>query len=117
MIVRRTALALCIVLAVPLFAAQPNPTERQRELIEQLLVLTHPEDAARRAVDTILEQLEKQFEVPEGAAPSDATGSALGEQKKDFARYRELMRDAIDYKKVVHDIYVPLYAKYFSEQQ
>ena len=117
MTLRRLApLAVCL-LALPLWATQPNPSARQRELIDEMLTLTHPEDAVRQSLDTMLEQLQKSFEEQWGEATDDAARARRAEGKKDYDRYRELVRESIDYKKLVRDIYVPLYAKYFSEQQ
>jgi len=117
MTLRRLLLLVVCLLALPLWATQPNPSARQRELIDEMLTITHPEDAVRQSLDTMLEQLQKSFETEGGEAADDGARVRRAEGKKDFDRYRELVRESIDYKKIVREIYVPLYAKYFSEQQ
>jgi hypothetical protein len=117
MIHRRLFLLVVCLFALPLWATQPNPSVRQRELIDEMLTLTHPEDAVRQSLDTMLEELQKSLNDTLGEAPDEAARVRRAEGKKDFDRYRELVRDTIDFKSVVREIYVPLYAKYFSEQQ
>lgn len=106
------AVAALLWLAVPAFATQPNPSQRQRELIEQILDITKPENMVRDILDGMLVQMQANFDKEN--AQHDA---AYDENKKDFERYRELVRTRIDYKQWVHDIYLPLYAKHFSEAQ
>ena len=111
MTLRRLLLLVVCLLALPLWATQPNPSARQRELIDEMLTITHPEDAVRQSLDTMLEQLQKSFETEGGEAADDGARVRRAEGKKDFDRYRELVRESIDYKKIVREIYVPLYAK------
>lgn len=117
MTLRHLVLPVVCLLALPLWATQPNPSPRQLVLIDEMLTVTHPEDAVRQSLDVMLEQLQKSFEEQWGEAADDAARVRRAEGKKDFDRYRELVRESIDYKKIVRDIYIPLYAKYFSEQQ
>lgn len=99
------ALLLAVFLAAPVFATQPNPSARQKELIDQIVVLTHLDDNVRTLLDAMLERMQKQME---GRSEED---------KKDFARYRQLVREKIDFREWVRGVYEPLYAKYFTEQQ
>jgi hypothetical protein len=99
------ALLLAVFLAAPVFATQPNPSSRQKELIDQIVVLTHLDDNVRTLLDAMLERMQKQME---GRSEED---------KKDFARYRQLVREKIDFREWVRGVYEPLYAKYFTEQQ
>src|SRR5262245_45399888 len=110
------AAALCL-LAVPLWATQPNPSQRQRELIEELMRLTNVEDLSRKTVDMMLAQFQESIEKQMGEPANEADRARREEMKKDLDRYRELIRDTIDYKQVVHDVYMPIFAKYYNEQQ
>jgi hypothetical protein len=103
---RRLAALLLLAVAVPLLAEPPAPSARQKDLIEQLLTLSHVDETVRLIVDSMLEQLGPTL---------DETRTAEGKQAID--RYRELVREKIDYKQFVRDVYGPLYAKYFTEEQ
>src|ERR1051326_6325339 len=103
---RRLAALLLLAVAVPLLAEPPAPSARQKDLIEQLLTLSHVDETVRLIVDSMLEQLGPTL---------DETRTAEGKQAID--RYRELVREKIDYKQFVRDVYGPLYAKYFTEEK
>ena len=102
---RRLAAALLLV-AVPALATQPNPSAKQKELIDQIITLTHLDETVRFLLDAMLERMTKES----SEARSD-------DDKKDLERYRQLVREKIDYREWVRDVYVPLYAKYFTEEQ
>ncbi len=109
---RRFAILVALFcVTVPAFATQPNPSQRQKELIDEILDITKPENMVRDIIDGMLAQMQAQTEKEE---KHDAS---YDENKKDFERYRELIRTKIDYKQWVRDIYIPLYAKHFSEAQ
>jgi len=44
-------------------------------------------------------------------------GTTGGDEAKDVDRYRQLVREKIDFKQFVREVYAPLYAKYFTEEQ
>jgi len=113
----KVAIVCLLLFATPLFATDPNPSTRQRELIDELLTLTKPEELVRKGLDQMLAQMMKAAEQEAGDTASDAERERRAEAKKDFDRFRELLRDTLDYKQIVRDIYMPLYSKYFSEQQ
>ena len=102
---RRLAAALLLV-AVPALATQPNPSAKQKELIDQLITLTHLDENVRFLLDAMLERMTKES----NEARSD-------DDKKDLERYRQLVREKIDYREWVREVYEPLYAKYFTEGQ
>ena len=110
---RFAAVALVLAIAFPALATQANPSQRQRDLIEEIFTLTKPENTARQMIDGMLERVQKQMEREQEESPQ----STYEENKKDFDRYRQLINEKLDYKEWVHSIYVPLYAKYFNEQQ
>jgi len=97
---RRLAVVLLVAAAIPALADSP-PSAKHQELVEQILKLSHVDENVRFIVDTMLEQLGK-----------DGTGVSM-----DMGRYRQLVREKIDFKQFVRDVYGPLYAKYFTEQQ
>jgi hypothetical protein len=102
---RRLAAVLLLAAAVPAFATQPNPSAKQKELIDQIVTLTHLDENVRFLLDAMLERLGKETE------------SHSEEDKKDFERYRQLVREKIDFREWVRTVYEPLYAKYFTEAQ
>lgn len=112
---KSAALAL-LLFALPALATQPNPSQRQRELIDELLAATKPEELVRKALDQMLAQMMQSAEKQAGEPGSDAEREQRAEGKKDFERFRELIGQ-IDYKQLTRDIYIPLYAQYFDEQQ
>jgi hypothetical protein len=101
---RRLAAVLLLAAAVPALAAPPSP--KQKELIDEVITLTHLDENVRFLIDAMLERM--------GTTLNEHRSD---EEKKDFERYRQLVREKIDYRQVVRDIYVPLYAKYFTEEQ
>ena len=52
---------LVLLIAVPLFATEPNPSARQRELVEKLLAAMKIDDTVRSTIDAMYAQMEKQF--------------------------------------------------------
>src|SRR3954447_26251630 len=103
---RRLAATLFLAAAVPLLAAPPAPSGKKQELAEQIFTLMHLDENARFLLDAMLEQM----------APAMETTRTV-EGTLDMNRYRQLVREKIDYKQVVRDVYGPLYAKYFTEEQ
>lgn len=106
---RFTSVALALLVAIPAIATQPNPSQKQRDLIEQILDITKPERLVKEVVDGMLVRMQQEMEKQQGASNA--------EDKKDFERYRELVGQKLDYRAWVREIYTPLYAKYLDEQQ
>lgn len=102
----RTIAAVVLLAALPALATQPNPSAKQKELIDQLITLTHLDENVRYLLDTMLERMTKESNEPRSE-----------DDKKDLERYRQLVREKIDYREWVRGVYEPLYAKYFTEAQ
>jgi hypothetical protein len=59
---RRLLLAtLAVIIAIPLFATETNPSARQRQLVEKLLAAANVDSSTRATIDAIYAQIEKQF--------------------------------------------------------
>src|ERR1051325_9126002 len=102
----RTIAAVLILAALPALATQPNPSAKQKELIDQLITLTHLDENVRYLLDAMLERMTK------------ASNERRSEDdRKNLERYRQLVREKIDYGEWVRGVYEPLYAKYFTEAQ
>jgi hypothetical protein len=102
----RTIAAVLILAALPALATQPNPSAKQKELIDQLITLTHLDENVRYLLDVMLERMTKESNEPRSE-----------DDRKDLERYRQLVREKIDYGEWVRGVYEPLYAKYFTEAQ
>lgn len=102
---------LLISFTLPLFAAtQPNPSAKQRELIDELLLVTNMTKMETDIIDAMLAQFQTQIL---DAIPANQP-ERLADAKQDFERYRELVR-ASDIHKDTRELYYTLYAKYFTE--
>lgn len=104
--IMRRLTAAVLLIAVPALATQPNPSAKQKELIDQLITLTHLDDNVRFLLDAMLERMTKE-----------STERRSEDDKKDLERYRQLVREKIDYGEWIRGVYEPLYAKYFTEEQ
>jgi hypothetical protein len=105
---RSLALAL-VVCALPLFATEPNPSKKQAELVEQLIVLTGTSKTSHAVLDYFVDEMYKQE-----VAQADGDPAALEDAKKDAARTRELMAN-LDIAKLQREISTRIYAKYLTE--
>lgn len=103
-----TAVAL-LVCALPLFATDPNPSKKQSELIDQLLVLTGAEKTSHAILDYYVDEMYKQE-----AALANGDPAALDDAKKDAARLRELLGQ-LNLVAIEHDATAHVYAKYLNE--
>lgn len=93
-------------LATPLLAAttQPNASQRQKELINELIDAMHMDQIVMQSTDAMLEQMMKQFV------------SEDNEDGKWFAdHFRELVRQQVDFKTLTRDLFLQVYPKYFTE--
>lgn len=111
---RLLTLAALIAIAVPLFATEPNPSASQRALIEKLFKATNMDQMSNSIMDSMYAQIEKQFLQEAEAKGDDPEG--IAEAKEMFALFRERSRN-IDFGGLLHDSYVRIYAKYFTEQE
>jgi len=103
--------ALIFLVALPLFATEPNPSVRQRELIEKLLDATSSSDTAKSVMNAMFEQIEKQFLEQAGSDPED-----IEEAKERFELFRE-RASQIDIAGLMREASIHIYAKYFTESE
>lgn len=96
-----------LLLATPLFAAtlQPNPSQKQRALITELLALTGGNNVARQFIDAMFAQMEPE---------SDGDAQAA-ERRAVMTRARTLIREKLDFS-AIEEKQVLLYAKFFTEE-
>lgn len=97
---------VAVLLATPLLAGttQPNASQRQRALIDELIDAMHMDQLMMQTIDTMLEQVTKQFVTEE-----NADGKWFAE------RYRELVRQKVDYKAFTRDLMLQVYPKHFTD--
>ncbi len=116
---RRTFLAAVVVVvvvaaALPLGAADPEPSKRQRELIVELLGLTAGEGTMQEVMSSILDQSEKQF---------IAKAEARGDMPKDLEERKELYTllheelARVDVSAALAEPAIRIYAKYYTERE
>lgn len=114
---RRTLLAVVVVAVaatLPLGAAEPEPSKRQRELIVELLGLTAGEGTMQEVMKSILEQSQKQF-----IAKAEAQGDVpkdLEERKELYALLNEELA-GIDVSAALAEPAIRIYAKYYTERE
>src|ERR1700741_138263 len=106
--------ALIVLVALPLFATEPNPSARQRELIEKLLEITDGNKAALSMMDAMFGQIEKQF-LQEAAAKGNDPED-IEEAKEMFTLFRE-RASKIDMAGLLRETSIRIYAKYFTESE
>lgn len=110
---RRLSLVTVLLLAAaPLFAAEPNPTPRQRELILQLLDTMHFDKTVLAMIDSVYGSVQNQFveRAVELGAQTPAEASEL------FAIFREEAAK-VDFSTVLREPFIQMYAKYFTEEE
>src|SRR5215212_3343653 len=110
---RKLAAILVLVLsALPLFATEPNPSPRQRELIAELMKITRANQASVAVMDAMFAQMQKQY-LGEAA---DGDSEEKIEAREEFERFRELALK-MDFESVINDGMTRVYAKYFTESE
>jgi hypothetical protein len=124
--VRRALVLLALLLAAP-FAAAQAPAEADVKLVRELLAASGGEKQYEQIVDIMLEGMRAGFgqgfrDAMKGK-PLDDAKRALAEAVVDrhfAALQREmsaLVRRQMPYEKLVSDVYVPLYLRYFSRAE
>ena len=112
---RRVLLAAIVLAAsLPLFATEPNPSARQRELGLKLLNAMNMNRAGLGVMDAFFAQIEKQFldaAEAKGNRPQD-----IAEAKETFAAFREKSAK-IDFAGLMQEAYIRIYSKYFTENE
>jgi hypothetical protein len=105
-------LAMVIAIALPLFATEPNPSARQRELVEKLLLAMNTDKMSNSVMDTMYEQIGNHFLQEAQAKGNDPED--IAEAKDMFAAFREHSRK-VDFGGLLHESMIRMYSKYFTE--
>lgn len=111
---RKTFLTLFALLAVALplcGQTHPNPSQKQRELIEEMMKVTNMEKLEKEMFDAILAQM--QDDILRGAGDDRVEQT---EAKWKFERFRELLGKA-NLHEVTRELYMDVYAKYLTESE
>jgi hypothetical protein len=111
---RAAPLLISVLLTTGLYAAEPNPTPRQRDLILQLMEATGAGDLGATVLDTLFAQVEKQY-VTDAEARQDSPDS-VAEGRELFAAFRE-HASRIDFDGLLQEEFVRIYSRHFTEQE
>lgn len=112
---RRSLTALLIALfAVPVFATEPNPSARQRDLVNELLDIMNVNQTSATIIDTMFSHIEKQIIDSASAKGDDA--ESIEEAKELFGMFRQ-RASKIDFDGLMRESTVRLYSKYFTEAE
>ena len=111
---RLTCLAVLLLAALPLFATEPNPSQKQRELIEKLLTQINIDGLTKNVIDAIFAQIQQQFVTEAQEKGNDPADTAEAEEA--FKSFRAKAA-AVDFGGALHEAYLRIYAKYFTEQE
>lgn len=111
---RPLLIALVATFALSLFATEPNPSKRQRALIEEYLELTNASGTQRSAMDTVFAQIEKQ--IVDAASAEGGGPEKVEEAKALFATFREHVA-GIDLEGPIREATIRTYARHFSEEE
>ena len=103
-----------LAVSLPLFATEPNPSARQRELVLKLLDQMNMGQTIAKLTDAIFAQMEKQF--LDAADASGGKPEATAEAKEAYAAFRQKAAK-IDFAGLMTEAYVRIYSKYFTEAE
>jgi hypothetical protein len=109
---RKLIVVAALAVSLPLFATEPNPSARQRELVLKLLEEMNVSQTIAHVSDAIFAQMEKQF-LP---AESDGKPQQIAEAKETWAAFRE-KASKIDFAGLMTEAYIRMYSKYFTESE
>jgi hypothetical protein len=110
---RFAAAAFVFLLTIPAFATQPNPTRKERDLVTEIMRVTHADQMATQVMDAVLEQSQEALL----ARSKNEDPAETAEVRKSFERFRQLMREKIDFVSLLNDVYVQLYVKYYTDEE
>lgn len=105
---------LAIALALPLLAGttSPNPSQKQRALLEEMMEVIDMKKTETEIFDAIIGSMQEQFMAEvQGGDPAE-----LEEAKWKFERFRHLLRNS-DLHATTREMYIELYAKYLTESE
>ena len=111
---RLLLIAILVAVALPVTAAEPNPSVRQRELAEKLLVAMNVGGNSSAMMDAMFAQIEKQVVGAAGGPGKDADD--IAEAKDLFAAFRERARK-LDIAGLLREAQVRIYARHFTESE
>jgi uncharacterized protein len=103
------SLAILFAVALPALAAEPDPSPRQRELIDRLLAVSNASRNLSAEMDALLAQIENEMVRSSGA-------DRAAEERERYDAFRERARN-VDYAAPMHEAWVRTYAKYFTESE
>jgi hypothetical protein len=103
-----------IAVTFPVFATEPNPSSRQRELIEQLLDAMNIDRMSSSVLDSMYKQIEGQFLAEAEARGNDPDD--IEEAKELFGAFRERSQK-IPFGDLLREAQIRIYAKYFTEHE
>jgi hypothetical protein len=109
------AFAILFALALPAAATEPNPSPRQRELINKLLAVTNTNNSANAVMDAVFAQMEDQI-VGQAAVGPGKTMDDVAEARELFAAFRERAK-TIDIAGLMHEAQIRIYARHFTEAE
>lgn len=104
------AALLTFLLALPLAAAQANPTPRQIDLAREMLKLAGVDEVARSMFDTIIESAHERM------LASATTDEERAEAEQQANRLKQLIREKLDLTDFL-DAVVLVYARSFTETE
>lgn len=112
---RLIVLAVAAAIALPLSAAtEPNPSARQRQIIEQIFQTMNMNATFKSLVDSIFAQIQKQF--LDDAAAKGNDPEDIEEAKELFTIFRARAAK-VDLEQLIHEAQIRIYAKYFTENE
>lgn len=101
----RKCIVLLLFAAIPVFATEPNPTPKQRDLIEKILAATNSSATMHTALDAMLAQAQNSFK-------GDGEDATDGREMSKMFRERAAK---LDLAKEVQEEMIRIYAKYFTD--
>lgn len=123
----RASLILCLLFA-PLGAAAEDeiPPEKER-LVRELIEVSGGEQMAGQVSRLILAEVQREYVVmleselarrdDLGPDEKDALRQRLGSRRRFAEKFNERFRDRVGYDEILERVYIPLYDKYFDEQE
>src|SRR5712671_1255363 len=111
---RLVIISILVAVALPLSATEPNPSAKQKELAEKLIVAMRVDRIESSFLDAIYSEIERQFVQDAEAKGNDPDD--IAEAKELFKAFRE-RTSTIDFSGLLREEQARIYAKYFNEQE
>jgi len=122
----RTSLLLLVFAPVAAGGAEEIPPEKER-LIRELIEVSGGAQMAGQVSQLILAQVQREYVVMleselarrDDLSPEekDALRQSLGSRRRFVAKFNERFRERVGYDEILERVYIPLYDKYFSEEE